>query len=146
VSIPHNHPLRNEELRTTRQLVRMRGTWLQHRKRIEDLRKREFQNVCNGDTARDDRLREALDQLYEVRESLQMFNIYWDSNTLLPVQLRSMMRIEAEIAAVVGEPDPLVESAEVVDVALAAPPVLPPGVENIQKSPRRPGAPATQAV
>jgi len=36
--------------------------------------------------------------------------------------------------------------AEIDGVALAAPPVLPPGVENIQKSPRRPGAPATQAV
>ncbi len=124
--------------------MRMRGHWLQRRTKIDNLRMQEIQNVCNGDTARDDRLRDALERLYEVRKSQQIFNAYWDSNKLLPAQQRAEMRLAVVTIEPFdeGEAETLIE---VVAVSLAAPPVLPPGVENIVKSPRRPGAPADLA-
>ena len=105
----------------------------------------ELKNVSDGVTERDDRLRQAMDRLYEVRESLPMFRTYLECAKLLPPLQRAAIRAEIENSGDEFERETEVRD-KAKDVNHSAPPVFPPGVTNIQRSPRRPGAPAVQAV
>ena len=108
---------------------------------------RETGNTRFFDSTRTEQLRLALGRLYEVRDSVPMFGTYLESDRLLPAQHRAAINVTARNHESVFERDDYAEMlAEVDRVALAAPPILAPGVKNIQKSPRRPGAPALQAV
>ena len=82
-----------------------------------------------------------MNRLYEVRESQPIFTTYLNSPEILPQVQRGAM------PAVNTEPfETLVKFVEDMDADIATAPVLPPGVVNVQKTPRRPGAPSTPAV
>ena len=166
MSHTNSHLLTQEKLRSARRQVQMRTFWLKQREIIEDKISREQKkliglirenenfgkiyretgSVSFWDSTRNDQLHRLMVLLYEVRESAPMFNTYLESDRLFPELQRAALRVEAKATAVIDNADTLVASAKVMDIALAAPPVFPPGVENIHKSPRRPGAPATPAV
>ena len=86
-----------------------------------------------------------MDRLYEVRESQPIFSTYLEQGVMAGL-LRCARQVESvdddELASAITADH---KDCDRIDAALLQP-ALPPGVENIQQTPRRPGAPATLAV
>lgn len=141
MSSARRHPLYRLLLREAQVLSRQRDCWQMLRKSINDLKNRELKNVIalGQQTEKDIRLSLAMDRMYRVRECQPIFLV----NGL---DMRSLMRSNANETT---DQALQLEQLEIAEMAISSfpvsdsPPITPPGVTSIRRTPRRPGAPST---
>ena len=150
MSLSKSHPLQQQSLRTAQRFLRAHRIWLQQRQIINDLRERESQNALRTRSPQDllacgcsekyDRLRVALDRLYEVRESQPLFRTYLASPEIMPTLQRGALK---SLAVFTDSLDScLDQSGDAEDFGFSVVDIpVPPGA-NLRTTPRCPGAPS----
>lgn len=132
----HQRRLRELSLRTAQRQSCVHREWLEQRETINKLRTRELDNVIkHGNTAKDDRLREAMTRLYETRG--RAFSGVDTSLTELQRAALNKVIVVVEVGRIDAQP---------AIFALPAVPILPPGQNNIRATPRQPTAPTAPAL
>ena len=137
MSLPKSHELRQRLPALVQQMDQRQQLWLKIRQKINDLCTNELPDVMRGNTGRFDLLREAMDRLYEVRESTPIFT---PDYKLLPALQRSVLLVASDTHLVAVQEAGNDAAASNVNWCVDIP-LLPPGVDNIRSSLRRPGAP-----
>lgn len=134
-----SHPLHQLRLRDAQRRRCVRELWLGLKDNINGLRTRELPNVIKyGSTELDDRLRLAMDRLYETRG--RAFS--GDDDVISDLQHGALNQefFNTQPSHLEKDDSDLVV-ASFVDI-----PMLPPSVSNLRQTPRRPVAPSLRPL